>query len=562
MALDERNGTAEPNGAHTSPDEQSPLLGRKPTGTENGTAATNGETENSPEEEEEDDTPIAEEISTTKLVIIMGSIWFGCFFSALDGTIIATLSTPISSSFNSLSLLSWIASAYLIANSAFQPLCGRLTDILGRRTGLVFSGIFFGAGNLICGLAKESWVMILGRVVAGIGGGGLPAISTFVGSDLIPLRRRGVWQGIGNIFYGVGMGLGGVFGGWMNDTIGWRWAFLIQVPFVAFTTALYAFTVKIPIKKTNKPTWRRIDYLGATLMVTGLVLLLLGINSGGNQVPWTHPLVLTCLPLSAVFLCLFVYVEDKVVSEPVIPVRLLLDRTVACACLVNWFGTMATFGALYFLPIYFQVRGSSTTGAGARLIPQSVGTAIGSLGSGLIMRKTGRYYALFMVGQAVFLLSLILCGTYTLDSPAWQTFLYPGLCGFGYGSLLTITLLALIAAVDHKNQAVVTSASYAFRSTGSTIGITVASAVFQNVLKTQLIERFADRKDAAEIIGRVRDSFDEIKNLPPGWHDGVLDSYMAALRSMFYVLIGFGALTLIFGAFIREHKLHTNLSRK
>ena len=114
---------------------------------------------------------------------------------AKDSTIVATLSAPISSSFDSLSLLSWLATAYLIANAACQPLSGKLTDIFSRRYGLVFSNVFFAVGTLICGLAQSQGVIIAGRVIAGIGGGGLSCISTFVGSDLIPLRKRGVWQG-------------------------------------------------------------------------------------------------------------------------------------------------------------------------------------------------------------------------------------------------------------------------------------------------------------------------------------------------------------------------------
>lgn len=187
-----------------------------------------GDTENAGDRRDENDVPFAEDPGTGKLLLVMGSIWFGTFLAALDSTIIATLSAPISASFNSLSLLSWLASAYFIANAALQPLSGRLTDILSRRTGLIFSNIFFAAGNLICGLATSEWVMIFGRIIAGMGGGGLTAISTFVGSDLVPLRRRGVWQGFGNVSFGLGAGLGGVFGGWINDTWGWRKAFLIQ----------------------------------------------------------------------------------------------------------------------------------------------------------------------------------------------------------------------------------------------------------------------------------------------------------------------------------------------
>ncbi|CAI7581725.1 unnamed protein product [Penicillium bialowiezense] len=510
----------------------------------------------------EGDAPLPDEASTKELIWILGSIWLGVFLAALDTTIVATLSAPISSSFNSFSLLSWLATSYLISNAACQPLSGRLTDIYSRRWGLVFSNIFFAIGNLICGLARAQWVIILGRVVAGIGGGGLTAISTFVTSDLVPLRKRGIWQGIGNICYGAGMGLGGVFGGWINDTLGWRWAFLLQVPFLVISCVLVAVKVKIPVKDSDTARIKRVDFLGAITLVLTLVTLLLGLNTGGNQVPWSHPLVVASLVMSAVFLGLFIYVEAKVASEPVIPVRLLLDRTVAAACLTNWFTTMAVFGLLFYLPVYFQVQGLSATAAGARLIPQAIGTSVGSLGSGVIMRASGRYRLLNYVAMGVQVLSAGLICTLNLTTPVELPFLYFFLGGASYGSMLTITLVALISAVDHQHHAVVTSASYAFRSTGSTIGITIASAVFQNTLKLGLYGRFGDGDVAKEVIGRLRDSLDEIWKVPADWTPGVLDAYMDSLRAVFVTLLGLTVLGAFSSLAMREHKLHNNLARR
>ena len=395
-----------------------------------------------------------------------------------------------------------------------------------------------------------------------MGGGGLTAISTFVTSDLVPLRRRGLWQGFGNLCYGLGSGLGGVFGGWIHDTIGWRWAFLIQVPFVIISGILVVFSVKVPVKEIEKSLLKRIDFLGAVTLVVSLVLLLMGLNSGGNSVPWTHPLVLVSLPVSLVFFGLFIYVEDKRASEPIIPVRLLLNRTVLSACLDNWVTTMAVFGLLFYAPIYFQLQGYTTTESGLRLIPQAVGGAFGSLGSGLIMRFTGRYYILNCLTMALLVLSGILISTFRIDSPTWQPFLYLGLGGLAYGSILTVTLVALISAVEHKDQAVITSASYAFRSTGSTIGITICSAVFQNIMKSELWEKFGDREDASKIIRKIRDNFEEIKNVPPGWRQGVVDIYMDSLRGVFLTITGLSVLAALVSLAMRENKLHTNLARQ
>ena len=559
-----------------APSEQTPLL--RDADPANARPA-DGQAQRGQEQE-----PAPREISTQKLILILGSIWLGVFLAALgtyfrcfcgliescsklinllaDTTIVATLSAPISSSFHSFSLLSWLATSYLISNAACQPLSGRLTDIYSRRWGLIFSNVFFALGNLICGLAKTEWTIILGRVVAGIGGGGLTAISTFVTSDLVPLRKRGIWQGIGNICYGAGSGLGGVFGGWINDTLGWRWAFLIQLPFLLVSGILVAVKVDIPVKNTDKARIKRVDFLGAITLVLTLVTLLLGLNTGGNQVPWTHPLVLTSLPLSAVFLGVFIYVEAYVATEPVIPVKLLLDRTVAAACLTNWFTTMTVFGLLFYLPLYFQVQGFSATGAGVRLIPQAIGTSFGSLGSGFVMRASGRYRSLNLAAVSLQVAAGALICTLDISTPAWLPFIYFLLLGLAYGSMLTITLVALISAVDHQHHAVVTSASYAFRSTGSTIGITVASAVFQNTLKSGLWSRFGGRKHAAELIARLRDSLDEIWKLPGDWQPGVLDAYMNSLRAVFLTLLGLTVLGALASLAMREHKLHNNLARR
>ncbi|PGH34216.1 hypothetical protein GX50_02990 [[Emmonsia] crescens] len=543
--------------------ERTPLLGNDATlesGADSDVANGTGARDSS--SPDDSDVPLADELTTKHLLMVLPSVWVGVFLAALDGTIVGTIAAPISSSFNSLSLLSWLATAYLAANAACQPLSGKLTDIFSRRTGLIVSNILFGVGNLICGLARDEWVMIFGRTVAGMGGGGITAISTFITSDLVPLRKRGVWQGIGNLCYGLGSALGGVFGGWMNDNWGWRWAFLIQVPCVVVSTVLVVWKVNIPVKVTDKSRLKRIDFLGAGTLVITLILLLVALNCGGNQVPWNHPLIWTTLPLSGVFLVLFIYIEEKVATEPIIPVRLLLDRTVLSACLTNWFSTMAVFAVLFYAPFYFQVQGYSATMAGLRLAPQAVGTAIGSLGSGILMRVTGRYLYFNYVSNGLVVLASALMTTYTLTTPAWQPFVHVFIFGLGYGSMLTVTLVALIAAVEHKHQAVVTSASYAFRSTGSSIGITAASAVFQNLLRTGLWSRFGDREDAAKIIKKVRDSLDAINKVPADWRPGVLDAYMDALRGVFGAMLGLAVLGMLACLFMKEHKLHMNLARK
>jgi len=293
---------------------------------------------------------LPQELSRAKLFIVLPAAWVGVFLGALDTTVITTLLTPISTSFSSFNSISWIATGYLIANAALQPLFGKLTDIYGRKPVLVLCNILFGVGTLMCGLAKNQYSMIFGRVIAGAGGGGLMTISSIIATDLVPLRKRGVAQGGGNIAYGAGAALGGVYGGFIHDSVGWRWAFLLQIPFIVISAVLVLAFVKIPVRKTEEARYQRIDYLGSGTLLCSLVTLLLALNTGGNTLPWTHPLVMTCLPLSVVLLGVFSVVELWHAKEPVIPVRLLGNRTVLAVCLTNWFMVMSVFAVVCWFP--------------------------------------------------------------------------------------------------------------------------------------------------------------------------------------------------------------------
>ncbi|KAL8891330.1 MAG: hypothetical protein Q9215_001653 [Flavoplaca cf. flavocitrina] len=508
---------------------------------------------------------ITEELSTARLAIILGSTYLGIILAALDGTMVATLTASISASYNSLTLLAWLASAYYIANSVLQPLAGKLTDIYGRRAGLVLCNVLFCAGNLICGLARSESVIILGRVVAGLGGGGLNAIPLFITNDLVPLRRRGVWQGFNNICFGVGSGLGGVYGGWLNDTIGWRAAFLILVPLTLLSGVMVAMLVRLPTSEVKdvEEKWRRVDVLGSLVLVSAIILLLVGLNSGGNTVPWNHPLVLVSLPLSFLLFLGFAYVEANVAMEPIIPVKLLLNQTVLAACLTSWFFSMAQLALTFYAPIFFQIQGKSAKQAGLLLIPTSVGAAIGGITSGTIIRASGRYYLLNIVVQVLFLLPLGLATRFDLHTPVVLPIVYFFFTGLSYAGKLTITVTALIAAVQQKHQATITSASYACRGTGSAIGIAVCSLVFQNTLQRRLWEEFGEEDGAASIIGRLRDNLKEIKYLPnDGWMAGAEDAYMDALTDVFWTIFGLAAVGTIASLFIKEHTLHKSLGRR
>ena len=415
----------------------------------------------------------------------------------------------------------------------------------------------------MCGLARGPGMILIGRTLAGLGGGGLNSISTLVANDFIPLRKRGVYQGLSNICWGLGNGLGGVFGGFVNDIWGWKLAFLVQIPFTLISIFLVYLNLEKPkfLGGLQNSRIKSVDFTGAMLLVSTLVLFLLGVNSGGNIVPWTHPLVLVSLPMSVVLLGAFVIIEEKVATNPILPVRLLLDRTVACACLTNWFFIMIVYALYFYAILFFRINGLSVTKAGATLIPFSIATALGSLGAGIIMNKTGKYRLLNFTMLVLMVSTTSSITISTLGLPQWTTVIFLGLTGLAVGGELTVMLLALTAAVDYEQQAVVTSLSYAFRSTGSVIGVALASTVFQNVLSRELWVKLGSRKDAGHLIDGIRNSLDTIDALPIEDRQIVTHGYTLALQATFLTLVGLAVLALVCGSLVKEHKLYLRNDR-
>ena len=404
--------------------------------------------------------------------------------------------------------------------------------------------------------------MILGRAVSGLGGGGMMAISNFIASDLVPLRKRGTVQGVSNLIYGVGMGLGGFVGGFINDTWGWRVAFLVQVPPSLVSTILVFVVVAVPPPtRSEQPKLSRVDFLGALTLTAALILLLLGLNFGGSALGFGDPRVLGLFTFSVLGLCAFVWVEGEWSKEPIFPLELMLSRTIIMANLNNWFTLMVVFAVLVYTPIWFQVRGHSTTAAGGNLLAHSLGVSAGALTAGYVMQKTGKYRVFGVSLMGIFVLGSGLLLLLDSSSPAWLAAISLSLIGFGYGGIITVNLLANISSLGHEYQAVITSSIYVFRSTGSAIGVTVASVVYQNTLRSDLRRKLGGEDSMETIIGRLADNFDVVYQLPPDWRQPFLLSCMSGLHNVFIVCFVLSLMALGCQIFVKQHKLHSTLER-
>ncbi|KAK7036010.1 MFS general substrate transporter [Favolaschia claudopus] len=483
-----------------------------------------------------------EDASRWDFALLMTGIWSLVFIGSVDATIVATLISTIGSSLKSMQLSSWIGTAYLLSLCAFTPLYGRLANILGRRPSMLFAATLFGVGTALCGLARNMWELLICRALAGMGGSGMTVVGSVIMSDSVPLKSRGLYQGFGNLLFGLGGAIGAPLGGWLGDTIGWRAAFLCQSPVLAFGLLLLFLKIREPelvLAAANTGIWfklKRIDYAGSASLIATILTFLLGMHFKSTMGDdWSHPRVWASLMASAVSLCVFLLVEFKVAAEPVMPLTMLKRRTPGFVALNNFLIAVLTFSTLYNVPLYFTAaRLRTSADAGAHLIPNSVFVAIGSLLAGWYMRKTGRYWTFQAVASLCIIAANLILVSWNPRTSEWVLYLTLAPSGFGFAAVLTTTLLALIASVPRDDIPLATGISYLFRTTGQVLGVSLSATLTQALLARNLRARIPDENTVSKIL----DSTAYIHTLPEELQLKAMESWALALRTVFYCQIG------------------------
>ncbi|KAL5360982.1 major facilitator superfamily domain-containing protein [Aspergillus floccosus] len=494
-----------------------------------------------------------------KLRYIVPAISIGIFLSAADQTIIVASSGKIGSDLKALNLTSWIATSYFLTLTSFQPLYGKLSDIFGRKACLLWAYAIFGTGCLGCGLSQNIYHLIAARVFQGIGGGGMTTVVSILMSDIVPLRDRGVWQGVINIIYATGSGTGAPLGGILADYIGWRWAFIAQVPLCILAFIAVSIMLDIPSREDShwKDKLRRIDFPGAIILVGAVLGFLLGLDRGSN-VSWTLPITIISMSVSVLLFALFIIVEVYYAAEPFAPGHIIFNRTFMAAYGCNFFSFGGWLAALFYIPLYFQaVDGVSATVAGLRLLPCILAGVSGSLFAGFIMKWTGKFYWLTVIAYCVLTLGLTIITLFSGGVADSLVVLILGtVCSaFGNGIGVTSTLISLISNAGPDDLAVVTACSYLFRSLGSVIGLSLSSTVVQQGLRDRLRSALRDSKDIDRIVDGVRQSLDYIKTLDSAVGQVVRGCYGWATNKGFAFMIGIVFFAFVSSLFIRERKL-------
>jgi EmrB/QacA subfamily drug resistance transporter len=442
-----------------------------------------------------------------QIVTILIGLMLGMFLAALDQTIVATAIRTIADELKGLEHQAWATTAYLITATIVTPLYGKLSDIYGRKRFFLGAITVFIVGSLLCTLASSMMQLAFFRAVQGLGAGGLMSLALAIIGDIVPPRERARYQGYFLAVFGTSSVLGPVIGGFLagQDQIlgitGWRWVFLVNVPIGIVAFLVVARTLHLHHRRLD----HRIDWLGALLLSVALVPLLL-VAEQGREWGWTSRDAVICYVVGGIAAILFHVQEWRMGEEAILPLRIFANRTVGVASLAGVIIGIAMFGGIAMLPLYLQiVRGATPTEAGFQMLPMTLGIMFGSILSGQLISRTGRYRHFPIMGAALITIGLFLFHYVHYDTSLWMTMAVMVLFGIGLGFNFQPLTLAVQNAVPRHQMGVATSTATFSRQIGGTIGTAVFLSVLFSTVPDKISAAFRSIAPTPDFQAALRD---------------------------------------------------------
>jgi EmrB/QacA subfamily drug resistance transporter len=419
-----------------------------------------------------------------KLEILL-AILLALFLFALDQTVVGTALPIISTKLNGAALYTWAFTIYLLTSTISGPIYGKLSDLYGRRPIFIWAVGLFLAASIFAGLSQEMWQFIIARGLQGLGGGAVFPIAFAIIADLYPPEERAKYGALFGGVFGLSSVLGPLLGGFVTDNFGWPWIFFLNVPLGL--VSLFVCWRLLPTVKSPEGG-RNIDYIGAALFTAALVPILVGL-SNKRTLEWTDPWVGGAIVLGLVVAVVFLWWESRAV-DPIIQLKLFRNRTVSISIAAMFLAAFGFFGAIVFLPQYFQVvKGLGATESGLNLLPLVFALIVGATVSGQIAARTGRYKPIIFGAMVVLAAGLFLLTNLRADTQLPVLWLWMVVAGLGVGPSFALFAALVQNNVEPRVVGAATASLTFFQQIGGTIGLTIAGTVLADTMAKELPKR-------------------------------------------------------------------------
>src|SRR3954469_4945419 len=421
-----------------------------------------------------------------KLEVLI-AVMLGLFLGALDQTIVGPALPTIVSQLSGNDLYVWVVTIYLLTSTITVPFGGKLSDIYGRKPIFMIGITIFLIGSALSGLSQNMGMLILFRGFQGIGAGALFPVALAIIGDMFTPQERGKYQGLFGAVFGIAFVAGPLIGGWLTENAGWNWIFYVNIPIGI--VALLVIQRLLPTVKTASAT-RNFDVVGGILFTIAMVFLLVGLTNKQFG-DWTDPTVGGFIIVGIIGTLLFIVAEGRA-KEPIVPLHLWRGRTYSATMVSVFFAAFAFFGAIVFLPRWFQVVENFTpTNSGLAALPLMVGLIGSSIISGLIVSRTGRYKWLIVGSVALMGVAVLLMTQLTKDTPVPVVWLWMFIAGLGVGTTFSVPTIVIQNAVPFKQLGVATSNLTFFRQIGGTIALAFVGTIFATSFQDNLVPQMS-----------------------------------------------------------------------
>jgi EmrB/QacA subfamily drug resistance transporter len=401
---------------------------------------------------------------------VMAGVLLALLLASLDQTVVATAIPKIIASLQGFGQYAWVTTIYMLAATVTVPIYGKLSDVLGRKVVFLFGISVFLIGSILSGTAQSMDALILFRGLQGFGAGAMLPIALAIVGDLYPPKERGKIQGLTGAVSGLSSIIGPALGGWLTDGPGWRWVFYVNIPLGIATLIVLVLTMPALRPQGTSST---VDWSGAGLLVAWTVPLLLAFTWAGSTYAWGSLQIIGLLALTAVMVITF-FVYESHVEQPILDPRLFRNVIFADSVLISVLIGAGMFGAISYIPLFLQgVVGTSAANSGAVLTPLMLTAIGGSILSGQLMSRWGRYRLIALGGLLVMIGGMGLLARLTVDSGQSAVITGMIVLGFGLGFGLSLYTIVVQNAFPRERLGMVTSGLTFFRSIGGTVGVAV-----------------------------------------------------------------------------------------